>query len=158
MMWDLYNDDECFQRLARGRGFHDADLLAKVLYGKQIKKKVDHADQEEKKTLKDRKVDKPDKHNVQFRNTIGKMKLDSTILSGDEKEDHFDYLWRSQDYSFQPVKSFTKESDGVQTDVVLYDRRFSSEFDPEREELKDDLLAWNTRYKQRQEQEKNKLG
>ena len=86
------------------------------------------------------------------------MKLDSTILSGDEKEDHFDYLWRSQDYSFQPVKSFTKESDGVQTDVVLYDRRFSSEFDPEREELKDDLLAWNTRYKQRQEQEKNKLG
>ena len=32
-MWDLYNDDDSFQRLARGRGFHDANLLAKVLYG-----------------------------------------------------------------------------------------------------------------------------
>ena len=151
-MWDLYNDDECFQRLARGRGFHDADLLAKVLYGKQIKKKEDY---EEKKKIKEEKCAK---HHVQFRNELGKMRLDSTILSEDENEDNFNYLWRSQDYSFQPVKTLSSESDGVKTDVILYDRRCSSEFDPDREELKDDLLAWNNRYKQRQEQEeKNKL-
>ena len=35
-MWDLYDDDESFQRLARGRGFHDANLLAKVLYGTRV--------------------------------------------------------------------------------------------------------------------------
>ena len=151
-MWDLYNDDECFQRLARGRGFHDADLLAKVLYGKQIKKKDN--DKEKNKI----KEDKCEKHHVQFRSEVGKMKLDSSILRDDEDEDNFDYLWRSQDYSFQPVKILNSECAGVKTDVILYDRRCSSEFDPEREELKDDLLAWNNRYKQRLEQEeKNKL-
>ena len=155
MMWDLYNDDECFQRLARGRGFHDADLLAKVLYGKQIKKKEEN---QEDKQIKEEKCKKFVKHNVQFQVEMGKMKLDSTILGEDEKEDNFEYLRRSQDYSFQPVKILSSETDGVKTDVILYDRRCSSEFDPEREELKDDLVAWNNRYKQRQEQEeRNKL-
>ena len=38
-MWELYDDDESFQRMARGRGTHDAMFLANVLYGKQKSKK-----------------------------------------------------------------------------------------------------------------------
>ena len=38
-MRELYNDDESFQRMARGRGTHDAMFLANVLYGKQKSKK-----------------------------------------------------------------------------------------------------------------------
>ena len=43
------------------------------------------------------------------------------------------------------------EDGGVQTDVIIFNRKLSSEFDIEREQLKDDLLAWNERYKKRME-------
>ena len=41
------------------------------------------------------------------------------------------------------------EDGGVQTDVIIFNRKLSSEFDIEREQLKDELLAWNERYKKR---------
>ena len=154
--WDLYNDDESFQRLARGRGFHDANLLAKVLYGdgKQGKyNKVEENCDINEKIVKDKKC------SVQFRNEIGVFQLDAKLLNEDENENDFDFLWRTKDYSFQPVKDisdFVKNADNaVKTDVLIFDRKCSSEFDPEREDLKDTLLAWNARYKQRLE-EKNK--
>ena len=61
---------------------------------------------------------------------------------------------RSKDYTSQPVKTTldflkSEESSGVQTDVCIFDRSVSSEFDEEREELKDDLVAWNIRYQAR---------
>ena len=40
---------------------------------------------------------------------------------------------------------------GVRTDVIIFNRKQSSEFDIEREQLKDELLAWNERYKKRME-------
>ena len=43
------------------------------------------------------------------------------------------------------------EDGGVQTDVIIFNRKLSSEFDIEREQLKDELLAWNERYKKRVE-------
>ena len=38
----------------------------------------------------------------------------------------------------------------MRTDVVLYDRKMSSEFDPEQEGLKDDMVAWEERFRRRQ--------
>ena len=43
------------------------------------------------------------------------------------------------------------EDGGVQTDVIIFNRKLSSEFDIGREQLKDELLAWNERYKKRVE-------
>ena len=40
---------------------------------------------------------------------------------------------------------------GVRTDVIIFNRKHSSEFDIEREQLKDELLVWNERYKKRME-------
>ena len=40
---------------------------------------------------------------------------------------------------------------GVRTDVIIFNRKQSSEYDIEREQLKDELLAWNERYKKRME-------
>ena len=40
---------------------------------------------------------------------------------------------------------------GVRTDVIIFNRKHSSEFDIEREQMKDELLAWNERYKKRME-------
>ena len=45
----------------------------------------------------------------------------------------------------------TGEAGGVRTDVIIFNRKHSSEFDIEREQLKDELLAWNERYKKRME-------
>ena len=33
--WEMYVDDESFQDLAEGKVFHDAKLLARVLYGEK---------------------------------------------------------------------------------------------------------------------------
>ena len=150
-MWDLYDDDESFQRLARGRGFHDAALLARVLYGKQarLQQEAGLAAGKVREAAAGNK-----KLSVQFRREAGLLTLDATILREDEKEADFDYLWRTRDYSFQPVKDFrSPESEAaaaVRTDVVLYDRKMSSEFDPEQEGLKDDMVAWEERFRRRQ--------
>jgi len=156
-MWDLYDDDESFQRLARGRGFHDANLLAKVLYGTNGRQSNYN---ERKNCESSEKIVKNKKCSVKFQNDIGKFKLDGNILNEDEDKNDFDFLWRTKDYSFQPIKNnadyIKNEESSVKTDVFIFDRRYSSEYDPEHEDLKDTLVAWNTRYKQRLE-EKNKL-
>ena len=150
-MWDLYNDDESFQRLARGRGFHDANLLAKVLYGKKAEALNAQDDNETKNKMLHKKC------HVTFNSEVGNCKIDNTF--SEPSDTSFDYLWRTKDYSFQKVKDirdYSSPEDGVKTDVILFDRKISSEFDPEHESLKDELLAWNIRYQQRMEQ-KNKL-
>ena len=147
-MWDIYNDDDSFQRLARGRGFHDAELLAKVLYGmKQCKIQDSKRPAQQPKHLK-----------VHFRQEKGSLSFDNSLNVEDCKDQEFEYLWRNKDYSFQPIKDLAEYcdecGDTVQTDIILFDRKISSEYDEEREELKDDLLEWNLRYQQRIEQKK----
>ena len=92
-MWDLYDDDESFQRLARGRGFHDADLLAKVLYGKKAKK--------ESQNEKENHKMKPKTKNVKFSEGQGRLTIDSEFKAKNEDEADFDYLWRCPDYSYK---------------------------------------------------------
>ena len=81
--------------------------------------------------------------------------IDSSLMSEeDEDDDDIEFLARTRDYTFQPVKTsqdFIKEDDvgGVMTDVCVFDRNTTSEFDKDREELKDDLVAWNIRYQNR---------
>ena len=92
--------------------------------------------------------------NVKFRRDEGKITIDSEFRNQDDVEEDFDYLWRCQDYSYKPVKKisdYMKTEEGVKTDVIIFNRQHSSEFDVEREELKDELLAWNERYKKRME-------
>ena len=97
-MWDIYNDDESFQRIARGRGYHDAKLLAKVLYGKQAKRNLNQNEKLEAKSSNTKKL------NVHFCQNVGKLVLDSAMLSEEEHENDFDFMWRTQDYSFQTIK------------------------------------------------------
>ena len=99
-MWDLYDDDESFQRLARGRGFHDANLLAKVLYGKKAIVKQNENEENNKSKSKTK--------NVKFRKEEGKFTFDSELQDPHECLDKFDYLWRSQDYSFKGVVHLEK--------------------------------------------------
>ena len=151
-MWELYEDDESFQRMAKGKGAkghgkgHDAKLLAKVLYGKKVS-------QISEKAITDKQVNQDEKkkvaEHVQFKQTEGKFIINSTLMK-EEEEEESEYMSRSKDYTFQPVKTaldFLKS--GVQTDVCIFDRSVTSEFDEEREELKDDLVAWNIRYQAR---------
>ena len=92
-MWDLYDDDQSFQRLARGRGFHDANLLAKVLYGKKALVKENEKEENNKSKSKSK--------NVKFLREEGKLTIDSDWDDPGERSDEFDYLWRSQDYSYK---------------------------------------------------------
>ena len=151
-MWELYDDDESFQRMAKGKGAkghgkgHDAKLLAKVLYGKTVS-------QISEKAIRDKQGNQDEKkkvaEHVQFKQTEGKFIIDSTLMK-EEEEEESEYMSRSKDYTFQPVKTtldFLKS--GVQTDVCIFDRRVTSEFDEERGELKDDLVAWNIIYQAR---------
>merc|ERR1719481_1228396 len=145
-MWELYADDESFQRMARGRGVHDAKLLAKVLYGNKVVKQSNNKTKEATKVESD-KNNKKNKQ-IQFQEGEGRFVIDSSLLSEDEDGEGTEFMARTKDYTFQPVKTsqdFVKleDSTGVRTDVCLFDRNTTSEFDQEREELKDDLVAWN---------------
>ena len=132
---------------AKGHGKgHDAKFLEKVLYGRKMSKIIEksitnnHVNQDEKKKVSE---------HVQFKQTEGTFIIDSTLLKEDD-EGESEYMSRSKDYTFQPVKTtldFLKS--GVQTDVSIFDRSVTSEFDEEREELKDDLVAWNIIYQAR---------
>ena len=92
-MWDLYDDDESFQRLARGRGFHDARLLAKVLYGKKATVRENENEENNKSKSKTK--------NVKFRKDEGNFTIDLEFQEPSQCSDEFDYLWRSQDYSYK---------------------------------------------------------
>ena len=92
-MWDLYDDDESFQRLARGRGFHDANLLAKVLYGKKALVKENEIEENNSSKSKSK--------NVKFGKEEGKFTIDSELQDPSEGSEEFDYLWRSQDYTYK---------------------------------------------------------
>ena len=143
-MFEVYNDDELFQGMARGT--HDAVILATVLYGKQESKKSERP----QTNLKNGNKEKKNGRRVQFRCGEGRFKIDPELLGEEDGE----YMSRSKDNTFQPVKTsldFVKndQCSGVQTDVYIFNRSASSEFDTEREELKDDLVAWNERYMKR---------
>ena len=154
-MWELYSDDDSFQRMARGRGFHDAAFLANVLYGKNAKLAKHPPEYNEPKRKNE------EKSKVSFQTEVGTFRIDQSLLDAEEdkqlqKENDFEYLWRAKDYSFLPVRrseDFTHSAgEGVKTDVVIFDRTAASEYDAEREELKDELLAWDERYQARQEE------
>merc|ERR1719369_1876140 len=100
-----------------------------------------------------KKGDFKKKGNIRFSDDSGAFSVDKS-LSGDENEDSV-FLSRSKDYSFLPVKDpsdFRGES-LVKTDVVVFDRKTTSEYNVEREELKDDLLEWQKRHKERRSKE-----
>ena len=116
-MWDIYNDDESFQRIARGRGYHDAKLLAKVLYGKQAKQNLNQNEKLEAKSSNTKKL------NVHFCQNVGKLVLDSAMLSEEEHENDFDFMWRTQDYSFQTIKineDFNRDEDRDGYRIYVY--------------------------------------
>jgi len=145
----MYEDDETFQRMARGKGFHDAAFLAKILYGKKGSKKVEDTVRKETK-------EKKSSVHVQFNCKEGKFTVDSSMLGDEDKENDYEYEFvsRTTDYTFKPVKTSSdfvndEELSGVKTDVYIFDRNDTSEFDAEREELKDELVAWNERYEKR---------
>ena len=97
-MWDLYDDDESFQRLARGKGHHDANLLAKVLYGKKAlvqENKNSFINEENKRKIKS------NRKTVKFRKDEGKFTIDPELQDASDCSTEFDYLWRSQDYSYK---------------------------------------------------------
>ena len=106
-MWELYEDDESFQRMAKGKGAkghgkgHDAKFLEKVLYGRKMSKIIEisitnnHVNQDEKKKVSE---------HVQFKQTEGTFIIDSTLLKEDD-EGESEYMSRSKDYTFQPVKT-----------------------------------------------------
>ena len=52
------------------------------------------------------------------------------------------------------LSDYLATEDGVKTDVVIFNREDSSEYQSEREEMKDELLAWKQRYKKRTESKK----
>ena len=148
-MWDLYADDESFQRIARGKGFHDAKLLAKVLYGKKGAEKEKEMEKKEIEVAERKKV-----RDVRFKENPGKFEIDPKLIADEEDSEDAIFVSRTKDYTFKPVKSVdefvaAEESFGAETDVYLFDRSETSEFDVEREELKDELVAWNIRYQAR---------
>ena len=146
-MWDLYEDDDSFQKLAQVRGFHDGLLLARVLYGQGAEGGQERRREGNNKTKSGVKT-------VRFRREEGRLTIDAAFRRQSETEGEIDYQWRCQDYSYKPLKKITdymNTEEGVKTDVIIFNREDSSEFDPERESLKDDLLAWNERYKARVE-------
>ena len=143
-MWDCYENDESFQLMARGKLYHDAKLLAKVLYGKAASR----TKTKESSSLKEKKAERT-KDKISFSCEPGTFSVDSSLV---EESEETNYVSRTTDYSFQPVKTpLDFNSDGVvKTDVLIYDRKATSEYDEDREQFKDDLLAWKERYQNRQ--------
>ena len=91
---------------------------------------------------------------VRFKENPGKFEIDPKLVADEEDSEDVIFVSRTKDYTFKPVKSVdefvaAEESFGAETDVYLFDRSETSEFDVEREELKDELVAWNIRYQAR---------
>ena len=148
-MWQLYENDESFQIMAKEKVTHDGQLLEKVLYGKEAKHN-EHENPGQKK-----KIEK--NGNFRFSFQKGSFSVDASLL-GDEESGHIQYVSRTKDYSFLPVKTQEDLHYGdlasVRTDVVVFDRHDTSEFDEKKENLKDDLVAWEERSKRRRDQRK----
>ena len=89
-MWELYADDESFQRMARGRGVHDAKLLAKVLYGNKVVKRNKNEIKEATKV----ESDKNNKNNkqIKFQEGEGRFVIDSSLLSEDEDGEGTEFM------------------------------------------------------------------
>ena len=146
-MWRLYENDESFQIMAKEKVTHDGQLLEKVLYGKEAKH-IKYENQGQKKK-------KEKKGNLRFSFQKGSFSVDASLL-GDEESGNMKYVSRTKDYKFLPVKTQEDLHHGdlacVRTDVVVFDRHTTSEFNEEKEDLKDDLVAWEERSKCRKDQ------
>jgi hypothetical protein len=164
-MWDFYADDDAFEKMAKAKVTHDGKLLARVLYGKEVKRK-----QEDVRRKSSRKTERK----IQFCRDFGTLTIDPSLSQPVEGEETV-LMSRMPDYSFEAVKepAAFSTTDGppsrdpsttvnragsrrstvqgpVKTDVVVFDRRHTSEYDAEREELKDNVLSWRERYNARQ--------
>ena len=145
-MWEMYEDDESFQRMARGKGVHDAKLLARVLYGKTSVRENEVGPKVKRKRQSD--------DHVHFKLGEGKFEVDSKLLQKEDNCEETVFMSRGKDYTFKPVKECSDfRDDGicecVQTDIFLFDRSDTSEYDTEKEELKDHLVAWQIRFEAR---------
>ena len=145
-MWQLYESDESFQKMAKEKVTHDGQLLEKVLYGKDAK----HENYESPKQKKRRKG------NIRFSIESGSFSVDASLLSRDEESGNMSFVSRTKEYTLLPVKTqedLTHDDLApVRTDVVVFDRRTTSEFNEEKEDLKDELVAWEERSKHRRDQ------
>ena len=73
----MYVDDESFQDLAEGKVFHDAKLLARVLYGEE----ASESSGETTKVIQDgANQSKRRKEHIQFKEEVGNLTIDSTLL------------------------------------------------------------------------------
>ena len=110
-MWELYEDDESFQRMAKGKGAkghgkgHDAKLLAKVLYGKKVS-------QISEKAVTDKQVNQDEKkkvaEHVQFKQTEGKFIIDSTLMK--EEQPRAAHALRLDQYISPPLHALAVSS------------------------------------------------
>merc|ERR1712243_230219 len=144
-MWDYYNDDDFFQKMAREKVTHDAELLAKVLYGKEVRNRKNPLERKNKEENGSKT-----KGSVKFCQEEGKFSVDKSLLEEVEEEGST-LVSRGKDHSFLPVKELEDFQEGVKTDVVVFDRKTSSEYEEERKELKDNLVAWQERYNARRQ-------
>jgi len=191
-MWDIYDDDDSFEKMAKAKVMHDARLLAKVLYGKGKTNTAQAQTTESKPATKIQEGPKT-RRELKFSAQSGQFFVHPSLVyddchqpgeetghkvldCGDQtdptlsllNEHHPDipfqddpacYVWRSQDYSFLPVRPPDQFSETprlmppAKTDVLVFNRKSSSEYDKEREELKDSVLAWKLRYQERQNKE-----
>ena len=129
---EKYRDDDKFQNLARNKKKHDAFALATSLYGH---KHSDHSFRPQK--AKEKKIRK---NNVHFSETIGQLKTnfsESEASTGNKIKntecDQPEFYSLSKNYELYPVKKprdFIPIS-GVTTDVILFDRKESSEYEEE---------------------------
>jgi len=194
-MWDIYDDDDSFEKMAKAKVMHDARLLAKVLYGKGKTNTTQAQTTESKPATKIQEGPKT-RREVKFSAQSGKFFVHPSLMHDDCHQpcdetrndvlhqhcdkidppsslptDHLHdnpceddpacYVWRSQDYSFLPVRLPDQFSETprlmppAKTDVLVFARKSSSEYDKEREELKDSVLAWKLRYQERQNKEQS---
>jgi len=188
-MWDIYDDDDSFEKMAKAKVMHDARLLAKVLYGKGKTNTAQAQTTESKPATKIQEGTKTRKE-LKFSSQSGQFSVHPSLVyddchqPGEEtrqevlhqdcdqtdptssllnaipcQDDPACYVWRSQDYSFLPVRPPDQFSETprlmppAKTDVLVFNRKSSSEYDKEREELKDSVLAWKLRYQERQNKE-----
>jgi len=130
-----YTDDEAFGKLAKNKQNHDALVLANCLYGTRVFVNS--------KNLTRIKEDGKKKGSLQFSQSIGEFNLDASIIKDaehnlyDKEEiigvDSMEYYSLSKDYKLNPIKKpedFSISS-GVTTNVILFDRKQSSEYDEE---------------------------
>ena len=132
-----YDDDAAFAKLAQNKKKHDAVALANILYGSSCSPRS--IEQEPRNQSKKTQQ-------VHFAQDVGRLTIDASLLdnidgnTGDkEKDSLIEYVALSKEYVMNPVKNQfdfvslvgkgEQSKFGAMTDVILFDRRQSSEYD-----------------------------